>query len=244
MNVTQTVIIRLLLVLLLLAPLCAPAAAAGASRTHHSPTLALHEKAEDLYRTGHHERAYFIYVNELAAIGDKYAQYMAGYMWLNGQGVPRDRVRASAWYRLAAERDSPEFVAVRDQLLESMDEAEREESDAIYLRLREEYSDLVIAMAQLREEREQLNERRTGSHLSSRSSSYTIIDPRTGMSMTRSEYEERLESSMQIRLDFIAGRLGIDRVEPDMSDREFAALSDQVDAYLDLIDDRQPPAPR
>jgi hypothetical protein len=238
LDVTQTVIIRLILVLALLVPLCVPAAAAGGARTHHSPTLALHEKAEDLYRTGHHERAYFIYVNELAAIGDKYAQYMAGYMWLNGQGVPQDRVRASAWYRLAAERDSPEFVAVRDQLLESMDEAEREESDAVYLRLRQEYSDLVIAMAQLRLEREQLNDRPTGSHLNSQSSSYTIIDPRSGVTMTRREYVERLESSMQIRLDFITARLGIDRVEADMNDREFADLAATVDEHLQVINDR------
>lgn len=230
--------IRLWLLLVLLLPALVHAAGADQSRSHYSPILRLHEKAEELYRSGHPERAYFIYVNELAAIGDKYAQYMAGYMWLNGKGVPRDSIKASAWYRLAAERDSPEFVEVRDQLLESMSEAEREESDAEYLRLRQEYSDLVIAMEQLGSERVLLNERPTGSHLSSKSSSITVIDPRTGMTMTRSEYVGRLESRMQVRLDYIAAKIGIDRVEPGMSDREFATLAEQVNAYLQVIDDR------
>ena len=234
----QTVIIRLLFVLTLLLPLSVPAAAASSSTNQQSPTLALQQKAEDLYRAGHHKRAYFIYVNELAAIGDKYAQYMAGYMWLNGQGVSQDRVRASAWYRLAAERGSPEFVAVRDQLLEGMSEAEREASDAAYLRLREEYSDLVIAMGHLRDERKLLNERPTGSYLASSSASVKIIDPRTGNTITRSEYLSRLESRMQVRLDYITDKLGIERVDADMSNREFAALSDQVDAYIKVIDDR------
>ena len=67
-----------------------------------TPLLRLQAKAEDLYRKGHWERAHFIYVNELAAKGDKYSQYMAGYMCMHGKGVKRDKVRASAWYRLAA----------------------------------------------------------------------------------------------------------------------------------------------
>lgn len=229
---------RLLLLLVLLLPVLASGQRAGDSRSFNSPTLQLHEKAEELYRNGHPERAYFIYVNELAAVGDKYAQYMAGYMWLNGKGVPRDPIKASAWYRLAAERGSPEFVEVRDQLLESMSEAEREDSDIVFLKLRQEYSDLVLALGQLSNERKLLDERSAGSHLSSNSSSITVIDPRTGVTMTRSEYVGRLESRMQVRLDYITTRLGIDKLEADMNDREFADLSARVDAYLQVIDDR------
>ena len=43
---------------------------------------------------------------------------------------------------------------------------------------------------------------------------------------------------MQVRLDYITDKLGIDRVEADMSNREFAALSDQVDAFIQVINDR------
>lgn len=224
--------------LLLLLPGLAVAVNLGEVRPTDTSSLRLHEKAEGLYRDGHWKRAYFIYVNELAAIGDKYAQYMAGYMWLNGKGVPPDAVKASAWYRLAAERGSPEFVEVRDQLLESMSEADRETSDEAFIALRQEYSDLVIALAQLRKERELLNYSPTGSRVSGNSSPVTIIDPRTGITITRSEFVGRVESRMQLRLDYITRTLKIDDVEADMSDREFEALAGKVDQYLQVINDR------
>jgi hypothetical protein len=234
-------LLKFLSIVVLLSVLGSQAAAdqaLGDSRTFDTPTLRLQAKAEEQYRNGHWERAYFIYVNDLAAVGDKYAQYMAGYMWHHGKGKPQDPVRASAWYRMAAERGAPEFVEVRDQLLESMSESERLASDQIYITLRQTYSDLVLALAQLRKEREVLNERPTGSRLSGSSSTVTIIDPRTGVSITRGEYVRRIETSMQRRLDYITAKIGIDTVEADMSDREFEQLVDQVNAYLQLIDDR------
>jgi hypothetical protein len=234
----QTLNLRIPLLLLLLLPGLAVAASLGETRATDSPTLRLHEKAEDLYRSGHWQRAYFIYVNELASIGDKYAQYMAGYMWLNGKGMASDPVKASAWYRLAAERGSPEFVEVRDQLLESMSESDREASDAAFLSLRQRYSDLVLALGHLRNERELLNERPTGSRLSVNSSAVTIIDPHSGVTITRSEYVGRLEAQMRLRLDFITRTLDIDEMEPDMSDREFEALAGKVGEYLQIVNDR------
>ena len=89
------------LVVLALQPVLVVAEAAGDSPVVDASILRLQDKAEDLYRRGHWERAYFIYVNELAAAGDKYAQYMAGYMHLHGHGVEHDDVKASAWFRLA-----------------------------------------------------------------------------------------------------------------------------------------------
>jgi hypothetical protein len=204
----------------------------------NSETLRLHEKAEKLYRDGHWGRAHFIYVNELAAIGDKYAQYMAGYMSLAGKGTARDAIRASAWYRLAAERGSPEFAAVRDQLLAAMTESDREASDAAYLELRQQYSDLVLVLRYLREEREALGSRQ-GNYLPTGDLvSVTIVDPATGTKVTRSEYTRRMNERMQSRLDFITSMLGIDDVDPDMSDEEFEALAAKVDEYLQVINDR------
>ena len=208
------------------------------TRAFDAPTMRLQDKAETLYRDGHWERAYFIYVNELAAIGDKYAQYMAGYMCLNGKGMPSDPIKASAWFRLSAERGGPEFVEVRDQLLESMSEADRELSDARYIALRKQYGDMVLALGHLENERRQLAEKPTGSRLSGNSAAVTVIDPRTGVTITRSEYVKRLVSRMQVRLNYITTKLGIDAVEADMSDGEFDALRDQVDVFLETIDDR------
>ncbi len=229
---------RIVLLLVLVLPALGWAEAPRDARSIHSPTLRLHQKAEELYSAGHFQRAYFIYVNELAAVGDKYAQYMAGYMNQYGKGVPQNVIRASAWYRLAAEQGAPQFVELRDQLLESMSEDMRLESDAEYLALRQKYSDLVIGIAQLREVRELLNERSTGSHLSANSSSITVIDPRSGVTMSRSEYVRRIEARMQYLYDYITGRLDIDPVEPGLSDREFEDLAAQVDTYLQVVDDR------
>ncbi|HSG98026.1 MAG TPA: hypothetical protein VLA11_08530 [Woeseiaceae bacterium] len=226
-------------VLLLLAGLPVWAQVQSEMRAFDAPTLRMQAKAEDLYRTGHWERAYFIYVNELAAIGDKYAQYMAGYMWLNGKGVPRDAVRASAWYRIAAERGSSEFIKVRDELLESMSQEQLLESDQHYVSLRQKYSDVVVALGLLRREREALNETSTGSRLAGNTSStVTIINPRTGMTTTRGEFDRKLKAQMKIRLDAITRTIGMDELEPDMSDREFAELVARVDEYLQFIDDR------
>ena len=228
-------IIVVLFVLLALAPVSGVQAQ---GRGFDTSTLRLQAKADNLYRKGHWERAHFIYVNELAAKGDKYSQYMAGYMVLHGKGVERDKIEASAWYRLAAERDSPEFVAIRDQILESMSEEDRQASDAVFLELRQRYSDLVLMLDDIEEEREAMNETPTGSRLSGGPSSITIIDPQTGDTITRSEYLRRLEKRMQVRLDYLADKLGSEPLEADMSDKEFSELRDSVAAYLQVVNDR------
>ncbi|MEL7187264.1 MAG: hypothetical protein AAFN50_12650, partial [Pseudomonadota bacterium] len=57
--------------------------------------LQVQQKVESLFVSGKFERAFFIYVNELAPIGDKYAQYMVGFLHelrrvtLGGKPVPR-----------------------------------------------------------------------------------------------------------------------------------------------------------
>jgi hypothetical protein len=197
----------------------------------------LQAKADELYHNGHWERAYFIYVNDLSAIGDKYSQYMAGYMCLHGKGVERDKVKASAWYRLAAERDSREFVKVRDELLESMSEEQRLASDAAFLSLRERYSDLALMLRQLEKERRAAKESPTGSRLSGDSSSVLIVNPYTGTT-TRSDLKRRRDARMKTHLDYIADKLDIEPLEPDMSDAEFDGLVQQVEAHLQVINDR------
>jgi hypothetical protein len=207
-------------------------------RGFDAPTLRLQAKADNLYRKGHWERAHFIYVNELAAAGDKYSQYMAGYMCQHGKGVERDKIRASAWYRLAAERDVPEFVAMRDQLLESMSEVERQASDAIFLQLRQKYSDLVLMLDSLEDERDAMNEKPTGSRLSASASSITVIDPQSGDMVARSENMRRLEKRMQARLDYLADKIGSETLDADMTDQEFGDLRQRVVAYLQVVNDR------
>ena len=225
----------LLFVVLAIAPVSVVQAQ---GRGFDTSTLRLQAKADNLYRKGHWERAHFIYVNELAAKGDKYSQYMAGYMCMHGKGVERDKIRASAWYRLAAERDGPEFVAIRDQTLETMSEEEMLESDAIFLDLRQRYSDLVLMLDDIEEEREAMSETPTGSRLSGSSSAITVIDPATGDTIARNEYLRRLEKRMQVKLDYLAEKLGSGPLDPDMSDGEFRELRDRVGEYLQAVNDR------
>lgn len=227
------------LILLFVVLAIAPASVVQAQgRGFDTSTLRLQAKADNLYRKGHWERAHFIYVNELAAKGDKYSQYMAGYMCMHGKGVERDKIRASAWYRLAAERDGPEFVAIRDQTLETMSEEEMLESDAIFLDLRQRYSDLVLMLDDIEEEREAMSETPTGSRLSGSSSAITVIDPATGDTIARNEYLRRLEKRMQVKLDYLAEKLGSEPLEPDMSNGEFGELRDRVGEYLQAVNDR------
>ena len=82
--------------------------------------MQVREKAEASFEKDNFKRAYFLYRNELAPMGDKYSQYMVGYMHLVGQGVPADRATAAAWYRLAAERGTRQFVKVYKQLAVSL----------------------------------------------------------------------------------------------------------------------------
>lgn len=229
---------RYLIVLFIVLVLAPVSVTQAQGRGFDTSTLRLQAKADNLYRKGHWERAHFIYVNELAAKGDKYSQYMAGYMCMHGKGVERDKIRASAWYRLAAERDGPEFVAMRDQTLESMSEEERLASDAIFVDLRQRYSDLVLMLEDIEEGREAMNETPTGSRLSGSSSSITVIDPATGDTISRSEYLRRLEKRMQARLDYLAEKLGGKPLEADMTNRDFGELQERVSAYLQVVNDR------
>lgn len=140
-------------------------------------TLAIQEKVDDLFEAGKFERAFFIYRNELVPLGDKYAQYMVGYMYLMGMGVSEDTIAACAWYRLAAERDTPEFVSVRDRLLRSMQEDEIRRADTLFLGLRREYGDMIVLLSSIRKNLRELGPK-TGSRLKSEGGMMTVIEMR------------------------------------------------------------------
>jgi hypothetical protein len=202
-----------------------------------SRTVRNQAKVESLYERGDYKRAHFIYSNELARQGDKYAQYMTGYMYLMGQGVEENPVKASAWYRISAERRAPEFMAVRDQVLLVLNEEQRRQSDKLYVQLRKDYSDLAIMMGLLVEDLESLKTARTGSHFAGNSSSVTIIDPNTGMPVSADYIRNRDLRTAQERLDFITTRLDIDPIKADQVERQLDGLWERVYDYLGVVDD-------
>jgi len=204
-----------------------------------SHTMSIQAKAESLYVSGDYKRARIIYVDELATIGDKYAQYMTGYMNLMGQGVPEDPVRASAWYRIAAERQAPEFLIVRDELIRTFDAEQLAASDAIYLELCKKYSDIVIVMRLLEEDLEMLKVEMTGSRLASRSGSrlVTTVDVNSGTLMSADRYRDRVRRTLQSRLDFVTGQLDMERLDVNLTNSQIAELWERIGEQVTMIDD-------
>lgn len=203
-----------------------------------SRTIRIQIRVEELFVRHEYVRAHFIYRNELAVVGDKYAQYMAGFMYLTGKGVQKDAVMASAWYRLAAERQAPEFVAARDRLMSTFDAVDVGRSDQEYIGLCLQYSDLVLMLKLARKDLTILNESSTGSRLSGGSRSIVIINPRLSTVVSSDQYFRRISKRLQSRLDFITDRIEIDKVDANGVADELIALRQQVMQYLKTVDDR------
>ena len=200
-------------------------------------TMRLGERVEELFDNGEYERAFFIYRNELAPIGDKYAQYMVGFMYETGTWVQEDPVQASAWYRLAAERGSKEFEDVRDAMMNSLTSTAQGRSDEVYLQLRREYSDVVILLRLIEEDMEAMTAR-TGSRISGGANPVTIVDPRAGSSVSGDEYFRRLRSRIEARLQFMSQQLGDASIATQVDDVDLESLSAQVESFVVTIDDR------
>tara|TARA_R110002096_G_scaffold6409_2_gene29750 strand:+ start:68484 stop:69272 length:789 start_codon:yes stop_codon:yes gene_type:complete len=197
-----------------------------------SRTLAVQSKVNDLFEAGDYERAYFIYRNELAPLGDKYAQYMVGYMYLTGKGVFENNVAALAWYRLAAERGTEEFVAVSNRLASDMSDEEVRRAEQMYAELRAEYSDLAVLMASIKKDSNQL-EPRTGTRISRGSSSLVkVYDPRTGRSITASEYDRRVRTLLEKRLTMLKELGDFEDLETDPDKVDLAELERRVQERL------------
>ena len=111
-----------------------------------SRTLRIQERVEAVFSSGDYARALLIYEKELAPLGDKYAQYMVGFMYLNGKGVDENRAEALAWYRLAAERGEESFIKARDALWATLDPAELRRSDERFAALWQRHGDRKLIL--------------------------------------------------------------------------------------------------
>lgn len=201
-------------------------------------TLRTQEKVEELFDAGEYKRALFIYRNELAPIGDKYAQYMVGYMYLTGAGVEEDAVLASAWYRLSAERAYKEFLNERDQMLRGFTPEQLLRSDILYLQLRRKYSDVVLILALIEADLDTLKAR-TGSRLSGGGGSVTIVNPRAGSSISGDQFSGQVRKRTQARLAFMSKQLDMPTLNTDPGDVDVDELAVIVDAFVARITDRE-----
>lgn len=200
-------------------------------------TLQVHIQAEEIYKRAEYERAFFIYRNELAPIGDKYGQYMVGYMYLRGKGVTEDPVLASAWYRLAAERDTPEFVSARDQLMAALMPGDTARSDQLFIELRKEFGDLALLVRGIRNDYEALRDHRRSRLSFDDALPATANRPSRGPG-TRSteEYYEQVERRIQTRLKYIESRTDIAVTKGNIEPSDLRAIEQQVNEHLEKLD--------
>ncbi|NNC78436.1 MAG: SEL1-like repeat protein [Woeseiaceae bacterium] len=196
-----------------------------------SRTMHIQQKVEQLFDSGEYRRARFIYENELAPLGDKYAQYMIGYIHLTGAGVQEDPALAAAWYRLAAERGNSQFVAIRDQLLDGMTEFDRGRTDALFLDLRRKFSDAAIVLDLIKDDLASMT-MRTGSRISTATGPVTIVDPRSGRSLSADDFERQVSRRIEARALFLVRKLDIRNFDINISRLDIDALEDQVKKYL------------
>jgi len=184
-------------------------------------TLKTQEKADSLFENSDYERAMFIYREELAPRGDKFAQYMIGYMYLTGKGVPQDAVQASAWYRLAAERDQDVFVSARDELLAVFDENSRPNSDEAYRELRRDMSDVALLSGLIKDDLENLRRLLRSSPGAMRSFQEMVDRPSPSLEPLAERLQERLDYLIDLSLsedfDPAEEQKGVDLLEAEVN---------------------------
>jgi hypothetical protein len=200
--------------------------------TDHA-TLRTQERVEELYVSGQHERAYFIYRKELAPRGDKYAQYMIGYMHFTGAGVPEDQAVALAWYRLAAERGEPSIELARNELQISLTPTQIAAADGLFAELKRELSDRVLIYALVQQDLEILRNS-AGRGPSKGSSNMLVIDRRYGY-MSGAQYYQLVKNRLDARLTYLKGQVDVIDVA-DTETMELAQIESEIKELIAEID--------
>ena len=194
--------------------------------------LKTQEKVDSLFEKGDYERAGFIYREELAPLGDKYAQYMLGYMYLTGKGRPSDIVAASAWYRLAAERGHALFSQARDEIWQLMDEQQRDQSDQTYIGLRSEYGDAMLIAIYIESDLDVLSSRIEISSLKR-----DLVGTGYYNNVEDSKRYDKVVKSVEARLDFLAQILVSDELHEADDLRRYAQLQERASILISSYKD-------
>ena len=200
-------------------------------------TLRTQEKAQQLFEAGNYKRAYFIYRNELAPVGDKHAQYMIGFMHLTGKVVSKDGIVASAWYRLAAERGTPEFVKARDKVLAALTADQKAASDREYIALRQDLADVALLFKAVRSDYSQLAQ--PDARLRTSSEREVAVGAGAIRRQTRplsDEDKALVRKRLQQRLDFILDESRIEVSDRDIDSLDLSVIETRVKAYLEEAD--------
>jgi len=221
-----------LLVVWLIATATAAAGVAFPGQPPDRRIIRIQEKVDTLFEQGSFERALFIYRHELAPLGDKYAQYMVGYMYLAGSGVEEDPVTALAWFGLAAERNQDTFVGARDKLAAVLTEAQREKSNGIYRALRVELGDVSLISRLVEDDLQGL-----GSGMRLSVSTYGAVGRRGS---DREASVKKTVERINARMRYLEECLAQDAARSEAETQAFSDLSARVQRSLaDLDANRQ-----
>ncbi len=204
--------------------------------TSDSRTIRLQESVDQLYSAGNFERALFIYEKDLAPRGDKYAQYMVGYMYLHAQGVLQDKAKAFAWYRLAAERGESVLQRPQRELIDSMSPAETARSDRILVNLRDSIGDMQL-VAELIEQDLKILKERTGSRLPKAEYSGPLIVIKPGGGTAGPNYYHDVRVRLEVRLNYLDTRIEISDIALQIDDeKQLRILQEQAKSELAALD--------
>lgn len=173
--------------------------------------LKLTLKAEAAYERGDYEDALWYYSKELAPIGDKYAQYMVGYMTERGLGTAADPTQAAAWYMLAAERGHDPLVEHSKAILSNLDDTILEDIRVQAETLRTEYGDRSLIERLIRRDIDRLRET-TGSRIRGKDKCttrslrvYLPGNNGAGRSMDGSRFCKMLNDRIDSRIAYLTG---------------------------------------
>jgi len=190
--------------------------------------LKAQEKADSYFAKGKFDKAMLIYRDELAPVGDKYSQYMIGYMYLAGKGVQEDAIMASAWYRLAAQRENAQYVRICDGLLALFNDEQLSRSDQLYVGLRQDMGDMMLVHKMLQRDL-QILRHRSGSEL------FLQAEIERGSSRFGREEFDAAVSRIVSRIEYLERQMAVEKTLAESEKEELAKLLDaaekEVDAY-------------
>ncbi|MCH8335667.1 MAG: SEL1-like repeat protein [Proteobacteria bacterium] len=194
-------------------------------------TLQIQKRVDELYDAGDYKRALFIYEKELAPRGDKYAQYMVGYMHVNALAAPHDTASALAWYRLAAERGHEVLERARDELAKTLTREEIDASNRLFLDLLQKIGDTRLLMKLIQRDMNTLRSR-TGTHIpgSRISGPMQIIKP-SGMP-ENPNYYRNIRLHLEARLNYLEAKVEISDIALEFDYNGLRMFEEQVKAEL------------
>ena len=182
-------------------------------------TLQTQKRVDELYAAGEYKRALFIYEKELAPRGDKYAQYMVGYLHLDTPGMPQDKATALAWYRLAAERENEILQQARDELAADLTQAEIDVSKRIFMDLLQEIGDTRLIMKLIRRDMNTLSSR-TGTHIRGATSGGSTVILRPSGTIENPNFYRDIRLRLETRLSYLETKVEISDIALESGDNE------------------------